>query len=1044
MPSMMQMMIESRATVMHFFDTTYHDILLSSSPDAQALKRRFDASSLVAAMSMGLRAFAMSVPLRHLRTVTTVAHTQTRGSNVPLRATISGERRRRDARVKAYPAGEGVKTHPSPGKRHGDLPKNFEHLAVEEPLYQWWEEQGYFHPNEAAPGAPFVIPMPPPNVTGALHMGHAMFVTLQDVMTRSARMRGRKTLWLPGTDHAGIATQLVVERKLESEGVKRTDMTREEFVDRVWEWKAEYGGRIQQQIKRLGASCDWSRERFTLDEGLSESVLEAFITLHDRGLIYKGTYMVNWAPKLQTAVSDLEVEYSEEPGTLFYFKYPVEGGSADDYLPVATTRPETILGDTAVAVHPDDARYKHLIGKKCVVPLSGGRTVPIIGDTYVDMEFGTGALKITPGHDPNDYEIGKRVGLDMINILNKDGSMNANCGKYNGLDRSVVRTQLWKDMGDEGLVLKEEPYTLRVPRSQRGGEVIEPIVSEQWFCKMDSMAEPSLKAVETGELTIVPQRFEKIYKSWLTDIRDWCISRQLWWGHRIPVWYVHDSAEDLARACEGEGKGSNKRYVVARNDAEAEQKAKAAYGDNIVLHREEDVLDTWFSSGLWPFSTQGWPNEDAPDMKNYFPASVLETGHDILFFWVARMIMMSYGMTGKLPFHTVFLHGLVRDAQGRKMSKSLGNVVDPLGVIAEQGTDALRFTLATGTAAGQDLNLNLERLASNRNFTNKIWNAGKFVLYSMDEMSDEDRMALVDEGRALCADAAAIAKLPLAERWIVSKLNATVDHVTTAQDKYDFGEAGRATYTFFYDSFADWYIEGAKSRLYGDNAAASRMTKAVSLYVLDQTLRLLHPFVPYVTEEVWQALPHRGEALIGQDWPALNAHVDTNAVNAFENLQKVVTRIRNARAEYSVEPAKRIPAYVVCADAALNAELAAEINVIATLARLNIDECSVSTTPPAAFADAPENFVQIIINEQLEAYLPLAGLADPVKEIARLTKQQTKMEKEIAGLAGRVNSPSFTDKAPPAVVDKARKELSDLEEQLAAVVARVRQMESLV
>jgi valyl-tRNA synthetase len=995
-------------------------------------------------MSVGLRAFAMSVPLRHLRTVTTVAHSQTRGSNLPLRATISGERRRRDARVKAYPAGEGVKTHPSPGKRHGDLPKNFEHLAVEEPLYQWWEEQGYFHPNEAAPGAPFVIPMPPPNVTGALHMGHAMFVTLQDVMTRSARMRGRKTLWLPGTDHAGIATQLVVERKLESEGVKRTDMTREEFVDRVWEWKAEYGGRIQQQIKRLGASCDWSRERFTLDEGLSESVLEAFITLHDRGLIYKGTYMVNWAPKLQTAVSDLEVEYSEEPGTLFYFKYPVEGGSADDYLPVATTRPETILGDTAVAVHPDDARYKHLIGKKCVVPLSGGRTVPIIGDTYVDMEFGTGALKITPGHDPNDYEIGKRVGLDMINILNKDGSMNANCGKYNGLDRSVVRTQLWKDMGDEGLVLKEEPYTLRVPRSQRGGEVIEPIVSEQWFCKMDSMAEPSLKAVETGELTIVPQRFEKIYKSWLTDIRDWCISRQLWWGHRIPVWYVHDSAEDLARACEGEGKGSNKRYVVARNDAEAEQKAKAAYGDNIVLHREEDVLDTWFSSGLWPFSTQGWPNEDAPDMKNYFPASVLETGHDILFFWVARMIMMSYGMTGKLPFHTVFLHGLVRDAQGRKMSKSLGNVVDPLGVIAEQGTDALRFTLATGTAAGQDLNLNLERLASNRNFTNKIWNAGKFVLYSMDEMSDEDRMALVDEGRALCADAAAIAKLPLAERWIVSKLNATVDHVTTAQDKYDFGEAGRATYTFFYDSFADWYIEGAKSRLYGDDAAASRMTKAVSLYVLDQTLRLLHPFVPYVTEEVWQALPHRGEALIGQDWPALNAHVDTDAVNAFENLQKVVTRIRNARAEYSVEPAKRIPAYVVCADAALNAELAAEINVIATLARLNIDECSVSTAPPAAFADAPENFVQIIINEQLEAYLPLAGLADPVKEIARLTKQQTKMEKEIAGLAGRVNSPSFTDKAPPAVVDKARKELSDLEEQLAAVVARVRQMESLV
>jgi len=993
-------------------------------------------------MTIVLRAFAGAARARTLRAMTS-AKNQSR-AHVSIRATIGAERRRRDGRVRAYPAGDRVKTRPSPGKRHGELPKNFEHLAVEEPLYAWWEEQGYFQPNELAPGAPFVIPMPPPNVTGALHMGHAMFVTLQDVMTRSARMRGRKTLWLPGTDHAGIATQLVVERKLESQGVKRTDMSREDFVERVWEWKAEYGGKIQQQIKRLGASCDWSRERFTLDEGLTESVLDAFIKLHDGGLIYKGTYMVNWAPKLQTAVSDLEVEYSEEPGTMFYFKYPVQGGSADDYLPVATTRPETILGDTAVAVHPEDARYKHLIGKKCVVPLSGGRTIPIIGDSYVDMEFGTGALKITPGHDPNDYEIGKRVGLDMINILNKDGSMNANCGKYNGLDRAVVRKQLWKDMAAEGLVLKEEPYTLRVPRSQRGGEVIEPIVSEQWFCKMQSMAEPSLRAVETGELTIVPQRFEKIYKSWLTDIRDWCISRQLWWGHRIPVWYVHETAEDLARACEGEGKGSNKRYVVARNDAEAEKKAKAQYGSHVLLHRDEDVLDTWFSSGLWPFSTLGWPNEDAPDMKNYFPASVLETGHDILFFWVARMIMMSYGMTGKLPFHTVFLHGLVRDAQGRKMSKSLGNVVDPLGVIAEQGTDALRFTLATGTAPGQDLNLNLERLASNRNFTNKIWNAGKFVLYSMEEMSDADRMALVDEGRAFCADAAAIAKLPLAERWIVSKLNATVDHVTTAQDKYDFGEAGRATYTFFYDSFADWYIEGAKSRLYGADANAARMTKAVSLYVLDQTLRLLHPFVPFVTEEVWQALPHRGEALIGQDWPALNAHVDVEGVAAFENLQKVVTRIRNARAEYSVEPAKRVPAVVVAADASLHASLAAELNVIATLARLNVEESSVARTPPPAFAVTPENFVQIIVSEQLEVYLPLAGLADPVKEIERLTKQQIKMEKDIAGLAGRVNSPSFADKAPAAVVEKARKELSELDEQLTAVKARVAQMRALI
>ena len=558
------------------------------------------------------------------------------------------------------------------------------------------------------------------------------------------------------------------------------------------------------------------------------------------------------------------------------------------------------------------------------------------------------------------------------------------------------------------------------------------------------MAEPSLKAVETGELTIIPQRFEKIYKSWLTDIRDWCISRQLWWGHQIPVWYVHDSEEDLARAREGEGKGTNKRYVVARNDADAAEKAKAQYGENVVLYREEDVLDTWFSSGLWPFSTCGWPNEEAPDMKNFFPASVLETGHDILFFWVARMIMMSYGMTGKLPFHTVFLHGLVRDSQGRKMSKSLGNVVDPLGVIAEQGCDALRFTLATGTTPGQDLNLNLERLASNRNFTNKIWNAGKFVLYSMEDMTDDERMALVDEGAALCADEASIAELPLAERWIVSKLNATVDHVTAAQDKYDFGEAGRSTYTFFYDSFADWFIEGAKSRTYGDDADAARVTKAVTLYVLDQTLRLLHPFVPYVTEEVWQALPHRGEALIGQDWPALEAYVDKSAVSTFENLQSIVTRIRNARAEYSVEPAKRIPAVIVATDAEANAAYSAELNLIATLARLDAEQTSVASAPPTEVASAPENFVQIIVNESLEVYLPLAGLADPVKEIARLTKQETKMQKEIDGLAGRVNSPAFVDKAPAAVVEKAQKELSELQEQLAVVRSRIEQMQALV
>ena len=928
-----------------------------------------------------------------------------------------------------------------PGANHADLPKNFEQGDVEERLYKMWEENGYFKPSDTAAGEPFTIAMPPPNVTGALHMGHAMFVTLQDIMARNARMRGRPTLWLPGTDHAGIATQLVVERSLEADGLTREGVGREEFERRTWEWKKEYGGRIGNQIRRLGASCDWSRERFTLDEGLSEAVLEAFVSLHDRGLIYKGTYMVNWAPKLQTAVSDLEVEYADEPGTLYYFKYPVEGGEGDGaYLPVATTRPETILGDTAVAVNPADDRFKSFIGKRCVVPFSNGRTIPIIGDDYVDIEFGTGALKITPGHDPNDYEIGQRVGLPTINIMNKDGSMNGNAGAYEGLDRAECRTKLWADMESQGIAIKSEPYQTRVPRSQRGGEVIEPLVSEQWFVKMETMAKPALEAVETGELTIVPSRFEKIYKGWLTDIRDWCISRQLWWGHRIPVWYVHESQAALDAARSGTGKGSSPTYVVARNEAEATAKAKAAHGEHVVLYQEEDVLDTWFSSGLWPFSTLGWPNEEAADLAKFFPTQVMETGHDILFFWVARMVMMSYGMTGKLPFHTVFLHGLVRDEKGRKMSKSLGNVVDPLNVIDEQGCDALRFTLATGTAAGQDLNLNMDRLASNRNFTNKIWNSGKFVLYSLEGMSDDERVELVD---AAAAVPSSLPDLPLAERWIVSRLHAVVDHVTSAHDRYDFGEAGRAAYSFFYDDFADWFIEGAKSRLYGDDPAAAKTTKAVALYVLDNTLRVLHPFVPYVTEEVWRSLPHRGDSIMNQSWPRLDAERDAGAVGAFETVQGIVRSIRNARAEYAVEPAKRIPAFVVISDATLMEEVAAELAMVGGLARLDADASRVCAAAPADAVETPGDFVQTVVSDGVEVYLPLSGIVDPAKELARLGKQAGKLEKEVDGLAGRLKSPKFVEKAPAAVVEKSKKELAELEEQLASVRSRMSQMEAL-
>ena len=969
--------------------------------------------------------------------------------------------RRAGVRCRATAAGPRVDNDVVvPGVDHASLPKNFEHGDTEERLYQWWEERGCFQPDPNAQGEPFCIAMPPPNVTGALHMGHAMFVTLQDVMTRVARMRGRPTLWLPGSDHAGIATQLVVERALESDGLTREGIGREAFEERTWAWKEEYGGRIAGQIRRLGASCDWSRERFTLDEGLSDAVLECFIKLHDDGLIYKGTYMVNWAPKLQTAVSDLEVEYADEPGTLYYFKYPVAPSSESDddasdddaFLEVATSRPETILGDTAVAVNPNDPRFQHLIGRECVVPFtSPPRRVPIIGDEYVDIEFGTGALKVTPGHDPNDYEMGARRGLATINIMNKDGTMNALCGEaYENLDRFECRSKLWADMETNGLAIKTEPYQTRVPRSQRGGEIIEPLVSEQWFCKMQTMAEPALAASESGELTIVPQRFEKIYRGWLTDIRDWCISRQLWWGHRIPVYYVHADAGALAAARAGTGKGSSSVYVVARDEAEALAKAKAAhgseFGDDLVVYQEEDVLDTWFSSGLWPFSTLGWPDASAEDLKKFFPTTVMETGHDILFFWVARMVMLSYGMTGELPFKTVFLHGLVRDEKGRKMSKSLGNVVDPLNVIEDQGCDALRFTLATGTAAGQDLNLNMDRLASNRNFTNKIWNAGKFVLYALEGMDDDERVALVAEAEAigLMDEEALATTLPLPSAWIVSKLRSTTDHVTAAHDRHDFGEAGRAAYAFFYDDFADWFIEASKARLYSDDEKEKRSTLAVATHALDQTLRLLHPFVPYVTEEVWRSLPHRGETLMCQAWPRVNAPTHDTSVAQFELLRSVTRAIRNARAEYAVEPARRVPATIVVAADADRDALAKELGTLASLARLDLDrETRVVAVPPEEAVANPASFVQQVVADGVEVFLPLAGIVDPAKESARLEKQAAKLEKEIGGLAGRLSSPKFVEKAPEEVVRKSEKELAELRERLAAVAARLEQMKAL-
>ncbi|XP_050227421.1 valine--tRNA ligase, chloroplastic/mitochondrial 2 isoform X2 [Mercurialis annua] len=890
--------------------------------------------------------------------------------------------------------------------------------------YIWWESQGYFKPNFERGSDPFVITMPPPNVTGSLHMGHAMFVTLEDIMVRYNRMKGKPTLWLPGTDHAGIATQLVVERMLASEGIKRTDLGREEFINRVWEWKEKYGGTITNQIKRLGASCDWTREHFTLDEQLSRAVIEAFIKLHEKGLIYQGSYLVNWSPNLQTAVSDLEVEYSEEPGTLYHIKYRVAGGSRTDFLTVATTRPETLFGDVAIAVHPKDERYSQYIGRMAIVPMTYGRFVPIISDKHVDKDFGTGVLKISPGHDHNDYLLARKLGLPILNVMNKDGTLNEVAGLYGGLDRFEARKKLWEDLEETGLAVKKEPHTLRVPRSQRGGEVIEPLVSKQWFVTMEPLAEKALRAVEKGELTIMPERFEKIYNHWLTNIKDWCISRQLWWGHRIPVWYI-------------DGKNCEEEYIVARNADEALEKAHEKYGKDVKIYQDPDVLDTWFSSALWPFSTLGWPDVSSEDFKKFYPTTMLETGHDILFFWVARMVMMGIEFTGNVPFSNVYLHGLIRDSEGRKMSKTLGNVIDPLDTIKDFGTDALRFTLALGTA-GQDLNLSTERLTANKAFTNKLWNAGKFVLQNLPGQTDISAWEAVlshkfDEEESLL-------KLRLPECWVVSKLHMLIDMVTKSYDKYYFGDVGREIYDFFWSDFADWYIEASKARFYnpGVNSEAS-VAQAILLYVFENVLKLLHPFMPFVTEELWQALPQRKEALIVSSWPQISLPRNANSIKKFENFQALTRAIRNARAEYSVEPAKRISASIVASDD-VTQYISREKEVLALLSRLDLENVHFADSPPG---DANQS-VHLVASEGLEAYLPLADLVDISAEIDRLSKRLSKMQTEYDVLVARLNSPKFVERAPEDVVSGVREKAKEAEEKINLTKKRLEFLRSSV
>eukprot|EP00963_Diacronema_lutheri_P012158 scaffold1645_cov288-Pavlova_lutheri.AAC.15 len=941
------------------------------------------------------------------------------------------------SRARTHAVREDQPPVPRNTEENTELDKNYHAKQVESKLYERWEKNGLFAPHNVGQTdqPPFVMCMPPPNVTGKLHMGHAMFVTLQDIMARYARMKGRPTLWLPGTDHAGIATQLVVEKMMAEQGIRRTDMKREEFVEKVWEWKRQYGGFITQQLRRMGASCDWSRERFTLDARLSEAVAEAFVRLDEKGLIYRGSYMVNWSPHLQTAVSDLEVEYRDEEGTLYFFNYPIVG--SEESLQIATTRPETILGDTAIAVHPEDDRYRHLVGERAVVPMSDGRQIPIIADEYVDPEFGTGALKITPGHDPNDYALGKKFDLEIISIMNKDGTMNENAASYAGLTREECRSQLWKDMDKAGLAVRTEKHTNRVPRSQRGGEVIEPMVSEQWFVRMEELAKPALDAVHKGEVRIVPERFEKVYFNWLTGIKDWCISRQLWWGHRIPVWYVYSTAE-MAETSIGTTH-SGRPYVVARNEQEAFEKARRTHGDGVYLVQETDVLDTWFSSGLWPFSTLGWPDVDDPDFKAFYPTQMLETGHDILFFWVARMMMMGIELTGKAPFDTIFLHGLVRDEEGRKMSKSLGNVIDPLDVVDEYGADALRFSLATGTTPGQDINLSMSRVEANRNLSTKLWNAGKFVLSNVKGLSNEELSALVARK---FDTSASLADLPLAERWIVSSLHMLVDHVSECNDRHDFGESGRALYDFFWGEFADWYIESSKSRLYGGDAEAAMVSRTVLVYCFHELLKLWHPFMPFVTEELWNAFPFEGESLMVDRWPESDLPRDGTSVAQYDVLKASVRSIRNARSEYNVEPRRKIPACVVIEDGSLCRELMKEHDVVASLSRVDPARLEFVHQPPEGADDG--SWVQLVVGDGVEVFLPLAGLADPAKEMARLEKQAGKLDKELAACMGRLGSSSFLEKAPEAVVEKVKAEKQEVEEKLKAVSGRLALMKELL
>ena len=870
-----------------------------------------------------------------------------------------------------------------------ELPKTYDPKAVEDKLYKFWVDSGFFHAEVNPDKKPYTIVIPPPNVTGQLHMGHAFDETLQDILIRTKRMQGYEALWMPGTDHAGIATQIKVEENLrKEEGLTRYDLGREEFLKRVWDWKHKFGNRIISQLKKLGSSCDWERERFTMDEGCSKAVREVFVNLYNKGLIYKGHRIINWCPHCATALSDAEVEYETQPGKLWHIRYPLADGSGD--LVVATTRPETFMGDTGVAVNPNDERYKHLIGKTCILPIMN-REIPIFGDEYVDMEFGTGCVKVTPCHDPNDFEMGQRHNLEQILVFNEDATVNANGGKYEGMDRYECRKAVIKDLEEGGYLVKIEDHEHNVGTCYRCGTTVEPMTSAQWFVKMAPLAKPAMDVVNEGKTKFVPDRFSKTYLRWMENVHDWCISRQLWWGHRIPAFYCEDCGE----------------MTVSKTDVHTCPKCGGTH-----IRQEEDVLDTWFSSALWPFSTLGWPDK-TKELEYFYPTSTLVTGYDIIFFWVARMIFSGVEHMGETPFKTVYIHGLVRDAQGRKMSKSLGNGIDPLEVIDQYGADALRFTLATGNSPGNDMRFSDERVQASRNFCNKIWNASRFI--QMNLTIDKDKAVELP------------AELALEDKWILSKFNTLVADVTRNIDQYELGLAASKLNDFIWENFCDWYIEIAKTRL----QTGDENVQKVLCYVLSGAMQLLHPFMPFITETIWQALPHEGPSVMVSKWPEYDEKLNFSVEEAqMESLMDAVRAIRNRRAEMNVPPSKKAKVLILTEKKDTFSAGAGFFPKLAYASEIELID--------AVPADAAK--MASVVTGDAQLYMPMGDLIDFEAERARLGKEKKKVEDDIAFVMKKLNNPKFVDKAPENVVaaerekaDKLREHLAKLEESIAAL-----------